>query len=239
MSCPATIQLAIPQPCAESWAAMTPATSGRHCAACTKTVVNFTQKSDADLLAYFRQASQASVCGRFRASQLGRPLTLSGAMLPARRWQAWLASLLTAALAVQGCRLATTEPVPVDTSATRSSPADSAAIEAIPYPTPISGRVVDEYTQQPVAGVVVHLKNTAATVVTDSQGLFAFSASATLVQATHSNPFVLQLQASGYPPCETILDHFRPPPNNKLQVVGAWLPIPTELMGDVDTLLEP
>ena len=52
---------------------MTPAGPGRHCAACAKTVVDFTQQTDAEILAYLARAKGTS-CGRIRADQLVRPL---------------------------------------------------------------------------------------------------------------------------------------------------------------------
>lgn len=91
-----------PAPCAESWAAMTPNNLGRHCLACQKTVVDFTLKSDAEILAYFQQVSAGRTCGRFRVGQLERPTRpLLGA--PPPRWQRWLAGLLAAAFATQSC----------------------------------------------------------------------------------------------------------------------------------------
>lgn len=220
---------------------MMPTSNGRHCAKCEKTVVNFTQMTDTEILAYFKLADRSSICGRFRREQLSRSVV--SAKPAARRWQLWLASLVVAALTAQGCHTITGEPTPVSVLApplltTDSVAVEATAVEAVPYPTPLSGRVVDRY-QQPVAGVVVHLKNTTATIITDAQGLFAFAESATPVPATHSNPFVLQLRADGYPPCEVTLDRSLPPPNQELQVVATWQPVPDYLMGDVETLQEP
>jgi hypothetical protein len=82
--------LRIAQPCTESWADMTPAATGRHCAACQKTVVDFTHKTDAEILAALRQAA-GETCGRMRADQLGRPLVTPTA---APRWRAWLGAAL-------------------------------------------------------------------------------------------------------------------------------------------------
>ena len=90
----------IPQPCAQPWVDMVPTATGRHCTSCAKTVVDFTQHTDAEILAYFRQG-HAGTCGRFRAAQLGRPL--AAATSPVRPWQHWLAALLLAALATPGC----------------------------------------------------------------------------------------------------------------------------------------
>jgi hypothetical protein len=89
---PTATSLAIPQPCHESWDAMSPATTGRHCAACAKTVVDFTLKTDAEILAYLAGAANDRTCGRFAAGQLERPLQRAAPVAPAARWRAWLAA---------------------------------------------------------------------------------------------------------------------------------------------------
>ncbi|GAA4347602.1 hypothetical protein GCM10023185_02770 [Hymenobacter saemangeumensis] len=87
-----SLTIAIPQPCHESWAAMTPTAQGRHCAACQKTVVDFSRMSDAEVLAYLSKAGQGSTCGRFAENQLQRPLQPL-ALAPAQRWRTWAATL--------------------------------------------------------------------------------------------------------------------------------------------------
>jgi len=93
------VQLSIPKPCAESWAAMTPTGPGRHCAACAKTVVDFTQLSDAEILEQLARAGRGGTCGRIPREQLQRPLQ-PVALAPPVRWRAWLA----ATVAVWGLR---------------------------------------------------------------------------------------------------------------------------------------
>ena len=88
----ANTSLSIPQPCSESWAAMSPAAAGRHCAACAHTVVDFTLKTDAEILAYLAGAAAGRTCGRFAAGQLERPLQRAAPVAPAARWRAWLAA---------------------------------------------------------------------------------------------------------------------------------------------------
>jgi hypothetical protein len=88
---PTPTTLTVPQPCHENWATMTPATQGRHCAACSKVVVDFTQKTDAEILALLKIT--AAPCGRFRADQLDRPLLAPPT--PAPRWRTWLAATAT------------------------------------------------------------------------------------------------------------------------------------------------
>jgi len=92
--------ISIAQPCHESWDAMTPIAAGRHCAACQKTVIDFTQKTDAEILAHLATAFRSRTCGLFTAKQLDRPLHPAVPLAPAARWRAWLA----AAAAVWGVR---------------------------------------------------------------------------------------------------------------------------------------
>ena len=166
-----TTRLLLPQPCAESWDAMTPASGGRHCAACQKTVVDFTWKTDAEILAFFAQVPGGS-CGRFLASQLARPLRPEVPARPAPpRWQGWLA----AALALWSLRAeATGAPQPV-----RPLPsAQPRRRQPAPPPTrQAAGRVVrgvvfDAQRQAPLAQAKVRLNGTRRVATTDAHGHF-------------------------------------------------------------------
>ncbi len=75
------LQLTIAEPCHEAWNNMTHEQQGRFCAACQKTVVDFTTMSDRQLAAYFRQSS-GSVCGRFYGDQLDRPIPVAAPEFP-------------------------------------------------------------------------------------------------------------------------------------------------------------
>ncbi|WBA40937.1 energy transducer TonB [Hymenobacter canadensis] len=61
------------QPCSEDWQQMTPTAKGRHCASCQRTVVDFTDKTQADLEAARAASPDGRLCGRFRAEQLAPP----------------------------------------------------------------------------------------------------------------------------------------------------------------------
>jgi hypothetical protein len=71
------IELQIPEPCHENWQMMTPSERGRFCAACEKTVIDFSQMTDNEVVNYFKKPSQSPTCGRFAASQLNRPLRIA------------------------------------------------------------------------------------------------------------------------------------------------------------------
>lgn len=189
-------QLQVPSPCPESWAAMTPAGPGRHCAACAKVVVDFTQKTDAEILAYLAGAA-GKPCGRFRATQLGRPLQPPPA---ASRWRAWLGALL--AVGSLGSGLAPqanaqyhyagsagplpTTPPPGQKPAppAHPEPGAPAAPTAVPSaalpgsPPAVRGVVRDAATHDPLPGVTVLIKGTPKGTATNEQGEFELAPTA-------------------------------------------------------------
>jgi hypothetical protein len=78
-------QLSIPKPCHENWDRMTPNDQGRFCAACQKTVVDFTSMNDRELIEFFKQP-QGSVCGRLNTTQLERNFIIPKKPLPLLRY---------------------------------------------------------------------------------------------------------------------------------------------------------
>ena len=81
------IQLRVPAPCQERWTDMQPTEKGRHCQSCCKTVVDFTNMSDTEIVRYLAQAG-VNVCGRLAPDQLNRPLL---PLAPPQRngWSGW------------------------------------------------------------------------------------------------------------------------------------------------------
>lgn len=152
---------------------MTPTPGGRHCAACQKTVVDFTLKTDAEILAYFNQAGAAVPCGHFRASQLGRTLQPAvPAARPASRWRGWLA----AGLAVWNLRAEAT-----DAPLVASAPPRTQHPHRQPGPLPptrqVAGRIVrgvvhEAQRQAPLAQAKVRLRGTRRVATTDAHGYF-------------------------------------------------------------------
>jgi len=69
MKKPEPFQLTIPKPCHENWEEMTPGQGGNFCGSCQKTVIDFTRKSDAEVLTYFSASQGTKTCGRFREDQ--------------------------------------------------------------------------------------------------------------------------------------------------------------------------
>jgi hypothetical protein len=164
---------------------MTPTTTGRHCAACQKTVVDFTQKTDAEILAALRQAA-GETCGRLRADQVGRPLVAPTA---APRWRAWLGAALAVGGVLGAGRAAAQArtnyyagPQPVASPTSQASapnlpvPTSPATPEAAtPGPLTVRGIVLDSATHKGLPGATVLVKGTDIGVSTDAQGSFVLS----------------------------------------------------------------
>ena len=80
-----TIKVNIPEPCHEDWNKMTATQCGAFCKACQKEVIDFTNKSDAQIVEILSQA-KGKVCGRFTDDKLNTPLTKYE---PDPEWYSW------------------------------------------------------------------------------------------------------------------------------------------------------
>ena len=67
--------LSIHEPCNQGWDAMPETEQGRFCDSCSKTVVDFTSMSDAQLINYFLEQKNRQVCGRVMTDQLDTMLS--------------------------------------------------------------------------------------------------------------------------------------------------------------------
>ncbi len=215
---PPSFILRIPQPCSERWDAMTPSGPGRHCTACAKTVVDFTQLTEVEVLAYFRQVGAGKTCGRFQVGQLVQTLQPAVA---ASRWRNWLGAVLTAgslgALLASKATAQPTQymystsagPVPA-TPASGLGLASSPATNAVPAPAasaPLPGGVLtlrgvvrDASTHELLPGVTVLLKGPVRGVSTDANGEFSIP-----ITAADSLPVQLQVSLIGYESIERLV----------------------------------
>lgn len=64
----------VPEPCHEDWNKMKPEEKGRFCNSCSKTVVDFSNKTDFEIKKILEESEKGQVCGHFKKSQLDRPL---------------------------------------------------------------------------------------------------------------------------------------------------------------------
>lgn len=90
-----TFSLSLPAPCEQHWDDMDRVKGGRHCNTCSKTIIDFSRLTDAEIFAVINSRQQ-EVCGRFADHQLNRSIT---APAPPRH-QFMPAMFITAGLAV-------------------------------------------------------------------------------------------------------------------------------------------
>lgn len=194
-----TFQINIAEPCHEDWNKMSPVEQGRYCGACRKNVLDFTTKSDEEIISFFNNYNGSS-CGRFTDEQLNRPIQ-SIEFKPALRYIKYAASLLLPAAFFS-----------VKANAQTKSPARNDTIEAVQFDPStlvtvgtfmkapvvkgqlIEGKVIDVVTKEPLAGVSVTVKGTGRGVVTAEDGSF------TVAVTSHKD--VLQYSYIGYETAE-------------------------------------
>ncbi len=98
-----SVKISIPTPCHENWGDMAPADRGRFCGACQKTVVDFTQATDREIITAYKKEN--NLCGRFHATQLDRDL-----VIPKEKNSLWAGAAAVALLSLgSGTALAQTQ----------------------------------------------------------------------------------------------------------------------------------
>ncbi len=70
------MKVSINTPCHEDWAKMQAGNGYKFCNSCQKNVVDFTKKSDTEIVQYFTQYTGSNTCGRFNHTQLNAELPL-------------------------------------------------------------------------------------------------------------------------------------------------------------------
>lgn len=74
---PTDLIIRIPEPCHEDWNSMQPDAKGKFCSSCHKSVFDFSNKTDTEIRNVLMEYKGQKVCGRFRKSQIDRPLKLT------------------------------------------------------------------------------------------------------------------------------------------------------------------
>ena len=195
--------LHIPQPCHESWDAMTPTATGRHCAACQKTVVDFTLKTDAEILAYLAGAASGRTCGRFAAGQLERPLQRAAPTAPTARWRAWLAAAVAVWVVREAASSAANAQAPMEMQRKIGKPVMADHLRTMRKPDyegaggvrVVRGVIRDSTTHEGIPGAAVIIRNSATGVPTDRDGAFELTLPA---EYANASSVALRISFIGY-----------------------------------------
>jgi hypothetical protein len=90
------LRLSIPEPCHENWENMVPNEIGVYCQSCSKEVTDFTSMTDTDIFKYLDKRRGQKLCGRFKNTQLERPIIYISPKVFRMRiafWKKFLAAL--------------------------------------------------------------------------------------------------------------------------------------------------
>lgn len=160
------LQIEIPSACHENWQNMNERANGRYCGSCQKTVVDFTNMSDAALADHFRNYT-GGTCGRFNNDQLNRVLALPRKPLPGLRY---FFTMTLPALFWSVKSAAQTAALPEVQVATPQRSAAQPA-EAAAAKRQVSGVVFDE-NGAPIPFATVTESGTRNAVTADANGVF-------------------------------------------------------------------
>jgi hypothetical protein len=164
--------LTIPEPCSETWNNMTPVQGGSFCSSCQKTVTDFTNMTDDELIT-FLQKKPASVCGRFRPEQL-KTYIVPEQMGFRSRYTLLKAGLLGAFfLLTSKPASAQTTPAKPQSSVSHNASQQKQRESADARPRTIEGTVTDSETGEPMPGANVVVKNSESGTTTDASGRFS------------------------------------------------------------------
>jgi hypothetical protein len=175
------MKISIPQPCHQPWEGMTPQDGGRFCGQCSQVLIDFTDKTDEEIIRILKNHRQGSLCVR-----LGQPERVVRQALGRRapRWQTLTVAVMSSVLVALGSPAPTKAQTPVEQRETwkkapeptsekpkvgkASQPADPAVeIE-------IQGKVLADDDMSPLLGVAIFLKNREVYTYTDIEGKFRF-----------------------------------------------------------------
>jgi len=191
-----TLHINIPEPCHENWAEMTPTQCGAFCKACQKEVIDFTTKSEAEIVEILSTAN-GKVCGRIATDKLNRELTKYS---PDPEWYSWkkwaiAAGVLLGINSVKGTGIENgSNPIVLANDTITRQTVDSVAmimggkmkisayetetIDTIPNKHGdsiiISGKVTNE-SGEPLSMASVILKSTGIGALTDIEGNYQLS----------------------------------------------------------------
>jgi hypothetical protein len=157
--------ISIKEPCTQNWDEMSPDNSGRFCASCQKTVVDFTKFSDEELSVHFQQLKNFG-CGRFTERQLSIPI-------PQRpgRLTFWAVNKFAAASLIASLGFPFKADAQVIITPTHNIPEREVANPVPEKLTVIKGIVKDENGEE-IPGATITVKDTDWGTVSDIDGRF-------------------------------------------------------------------
>ncbi len=231
----------IPLPCNENWQQMSPAEQGRHCHACSKTVIDCTGMNDQSL-ATFIAAKGNGLCGRFRNDQLGRDIPYNSKVPSSKQWRKLLACVAMIFLlnTSSAQRRVFVDTVFYRWTLSESSKALVKQQEAMASQTEytVRGKLRDEQGK-PMTGVQVQGADGAVLATSDANGFFSFrlpgrpvnNYTILVAEAKGKQKAVRSIHYTGFP---AVLDIVLVPPASCCNGITMGIPIIKEKCCDIN-----
>ena len=154
-------EIHIPTKCTVSESNFRPHEKGDWCLSCRKTVVDFTDMSDAEIIRYFQdKPMDAQLCGTWRKDQLNKSFQPAPVSQPASGWWpvllgSFLSVLSVGKMSAQATDPMTWKPVPTETNSFQETSPEIAEVK------PAQGKVVAEKKDVKTSGfrkITIRLK---------------------------------------------------------------------------------
>ena len=153
-----SIKLNIADPCHEDWKKMTPNEQGRFCDSCAKPVMDFSKSTDLEIVQFLETHKGQKTCGRFKATQLDRPIYRPYAEPSYSNFSlrtALLGATLTSLLSLESCK----EPVKMgEVAATNVTEQSSCSMRSNESEMVLGGVEIETYNHSDehlMSGIVV------------------------------------------------------------------------------------
>lgn len=169
----ASFKITINDPCQEKWADMQATNSGRFCDSCQKSVIDFTQFTDADLLKWLSN-NKHKACGRFVPEQLDRFITHESSFSlkwfkPGMVAAAFVALLSLPKLSIAAKAKFNSTYQTIDYNEFNKSYIDEKVAGDFVV---VRGKVIDNDDQSPIIGAQIILKGSKISTSSDASGNF-------------------------------------------------------------------
>ena len=222
-------QLKIDNPCGQDWHSMQPDALGKFCAHCSKSVIDFTSLSDAELIQLIEN-KKGKICGRLTQGQLNRNLGNTQPSNPSR-----LSKLMAGLLLLGATKnaLATSQPivrtaqfVQFDTEKSAGNPlTEPTASPVDSLKNVLQGILLDAETREPLSFATIFVKNSKTGVAADLEGQFKLVVPDSLM----SEELTLVVKMIGYENTEFKIHRTELIKTQEFLVV----PVINQLMGDL------
>ncbi len=175
-----SFQLNIENPCQERWESFAPTISGGFCGSCQKNVVDFSQMSESELVAFFRdrQNSSERLCGRFRQDQLKKDYSLPTWFIQNSQVQY---EIPVALIAQKKYKQSITLPLIQHMKVVRNTAVAVLTLlcveQGIGQTQVVSGQIVYANDKQALSGVSIVVKGTQRGTISDNDGKYKIEVS--------------------------------------------------------------